>query len=226
MRDGVPIPLLACDGNARTVGDLSDDGRIQRRAGAYVQTPAAGGNDALAETGRLNKRNAEEFRHRKRKRAGDKVDVVFNPFCVALVIMIRNLDKHGGCADTPQLGEGGIGHRANLFGIGINVAEIGGDDLCRFAAARAGGVVIHIGARLTAHVAHARGVGMQRKMQTVVAAVGIGDDLIERHIIAAARKADAAGDKIRLHCVGDEIHIIFLAAAAVVVDVEILPRGA
>ena len=63
-------------------------------------------------------------------------------------------------------------------------------------------------------------------MQTVVAAVGIGDDLIERHIIAAARKADAAGDKIRLHCVGDEIHIIFLAAAAVVVDVEILPRGA
>ena len=64
---------------------------------------------------------------------------------------------------------------------------------------------------------------MYRQMQVVSLTVRVADDLTERLLRIVAVKFDPAGGQIRLHRVGDQVHVVFLGTASYIA-VELL-RG-
>ena len=66
---------------------------------------------------------------------------------------------------------------------------------------------------------------MDGEVKVVILSVGVRDDLRQRFVALIAVEINTARGQLRLHGVGDKVHVVFLVAAVNVV-VELLCGGA
>ena len=141
--------------------------------------------------------------------------------------MIADLHQHcrePGAGHLPQRGGGPGGHPIWQR---VDLPQIFGDQLrATLSAAAARIVKRNDSPGRTLRLPIVDGVGVQRQIKVVIAAVGLPDGGSGGAVRVIATVADAAGVEIRLHGVRNFVHPVFLAAAAGHVWVPVLCRRA
>ena len=161
---------------------------------------------------------------RDRLRGG--IEMVFDPAQIVVVVVIAKLDEIGRILRPPHLAERCGRLRRHLCRQRVDHAQLRGEELGSTLSVAARGIVKDDDAAVLPRLPLPRGVGVQGKVKVKAAeAVRLRDGRGRGHLRRVAHKGDGVCVKIRLERVCQQIHPVFLAAAAVDIRVPILRGG-
>ena len=222
---GVPALPFSVNGDGRPLGQAADNAGVGKGALAQVQVSPCGGDCSDLGRNGLGKGEKEVFRHGLRHIDGDGLDIFPDPAGVLLVVVVGELDEGGGRDGFGDLSQPEGGNGPHPFGVGINLPEVGRDDLGGPAAVPAPGGVVDLGAPERPLLPLGGGVGMEGEVEVVGAFLGLLDGGSGGHVRGVAGVADAVGQQPGDQGVRDEVHVVFLVPAAVI-EVVFLGGGA
>lgn len=224
--DDVPVLIRAEHRHGGAVRNFSDDRAGDGGGAAQVDRTARGGLRRAGPRGAgIDERQAEIRRQRLHKALGDGVDVVFDPLCVLVVVVVADLEQDGRKARLAHLAETRGGAGRHKLRQRVDLAQVLREKLRRAAAVRACGIVKGDDPAGLSLAPGAGGVGVDREIEVVAALIGLPDGGRGGHIGGVAGELDPVGEQIRLHRIGDEVHEIFLAPRAGDIRVILLRAG-
>ena len=221
----IPVLVLSVDPHGGPIRNAGNYGGIRSGAAAEVQGAAAGVDRGLPGIYGPDEGDAEIVGEAEDQVPGDLRDVVLNPAGVLIVVVVPDLQQHGGEFGIPNLPQAGGGAGHHLVGQGIDAPQVVDEDLGRPLALGAGGVVEGDDAADVAVVALRGGVGVEGQVEVVPALVGLPDGAAGGHVGGIALIADAAAVEVGDHGVRQPVHPVFLTAGAGDVHVVFLRTG-
>ena len=211
--DHVPVLVASVDPHGGPVGDVGDHGGAGAGAAAQIQG-AADVYRALPGVCGPDEGNVKKVREAENEIPGNLRQAVLDPAGVLVVVVIAQLQQHGGEFRVPHLAKACGGPGDHLVGQGVDAAQVVDKDLRGPLALGAGGVVEGDDAAHIAVVVRRGGVGVEGQIEVVPAGVGLPDGAAGGHVGRVALVADAAAVEIGDHGVRQAVHPVLLAAGA------------